>query len=539
MKSFVGGLVSRGVRDHGVLGIGFFGAVAAGAASSSALAVTLGRAATEWMGVSSPVPGAAYVGAALVVLVVRALSQWSSSLLSEKIVHDLTLDAHDRLMSHALMHHPGDGSRARPEILGEIQTVTQRLRWNVLAGGLRTLGSGAVATALATIAMVMATRVATIAIAFSVVLAIVVAVFASRNQNSLRRMGETHVEALLGLRERLEFAREARALGAIEPVKEASRALNVRAADAHTAHARLVLRHGAWLELLGAGALAAFAVTLDVDAPHDVATALAALVLLVRPAQASASGLQQMVVARREVDRLAATLLDAPPPEAPFEGPVPADGLVLVGVGARYAERHVLEGASLDVRPGEIVAVLGPSGEGKTTLLEIAVGARRCGVGAVFVEGVRVVARADARALGLGFAPQRPAFVSGTLRENVDPRGDARDEDVRAALADAALDDLLARSGLDGTLARAGAELSTGERARLALARALLLRPRYLVLDEPTASLDDALEARVMATLVGRAQAGVGVLVATHRASTAAHAHRRVRLRDGKLEDID
>jgi ABC-type transport system involved in cytochrome bd biosynthesis fused ATPase/permease subunit len=334
------------------------------------------------------------------------------------------------------------------------------------------------------------------------------------------------------------MARESRALGAHE--RHANQAIQAhdRASAAEEAHARMQATHTGMLELAAAFAMACFVLVLDGGGGASLASALAALVLLVRPSQALATSMQQLSASASEVERLAqAILADVPSPVLGSTGA--GAGLCVTGLSVRYGERAVLDAVDLVVSPGEVVALLGPSGTGKSTLLECIAGARSRDAGSITVEGRPVAPRADVRALGLAWAPQRPAFLTGTLAENVDPRGTAAEAEVLSALREACLSELVEAITLSGEVAHAGASLSTGERARLALARAVITRPRCLVLDEPTASLDDETEAAVMRSVVERARGGAAVLVATHRASTAAHADRRFRLRHGKLEAID
>ncbi len=179
--------------------------------------------------------------------------------------------------------------------------------------------------------------------------------------------------------------------------------------------------------------------------------------------------------------------------------------------------RLVLDGVSMDVRAGEIVIVRGPSGSGKTTLLAVAGGMLLPTSGEVSLRGepisrMRDTHRTDLRRSLVGFVFQDVQLIEGmTARQNVllpaIPEG--RDLHTRA-------DSLLARFGvvpLANTIAR---KLSGGERQRIALARALLLDPPILLLDEPTAHLDDALTKQLGDELLGLAKDGKAVLIASH-----------------------
>lgn len=181
--------------------------------------------------------------------------------------------------------------------------------------------------------------------------------------------------------------------------------------------------------------------------------------------------------------------------------------------------RTVLDGVSFEIARGELVVVRGPSGSGKTTLLAIVGAMLSPTSGEVFLDGeatsrLRETHRAEVRRRKVGFVFQDLQLVDGlSALDNVllprVPDG-VRAEDEARALA------LLDRFGL-GSLARGKARaLSGGERQRVALARALLADPPLLVLDEPTAHLDDARAGAIADELASLARDGRAVLVATH-----------------------
>jgi thiol reductant ABC exporter CydC subunit len=198
--------------------------------------------------------------------------------------------------------------------------------------------------------------------------------------------------------------------------------------------------------------------------------------------------------------------------------------LELRDVGFRYGENEpwVLHGASLRLRPGRAVALLGPSGTGKSTVAELAVRFRDPTEGSVLIGGVdlREAAGEEARA-AVRLSPQDAYLFTTTLRDNVAiGRAGAGDEEVAAALESVGLGGWLASlpEGLDTEVGEAGARVSGGQRQRIAAARSFLAKARFLIFDEPTAHLDPEGGAALQRRLAGLAARGAGVLVITHEA---------------------
>ena len=190
---------------------------------------------------------------------------------------------------------------------------------------------------------------------------------------------------------------------------------------------------------------------------------------------------------------------------------------------------HALRGVSLEVGPGELVALLGRSGSGKSTLLNCLLGWETPDAGEVSVPGAAVPDQAPWTTVAV--VPQRFGLLEElTLADNVAlPARLAGLPDPQAA-ALAALEALR----LGALAARMPEEVSLGEQQRTALARALVVRPAFLVADEPTGRLDEELTTHVLATLRAHCgTTGCGVLLASHDPVVIASADRVVRLHDG------
>ncbi|MER5463399.1 thiol reductant ABC exporter subunit CydD [Streptomyces sp. NPDC002668] len=223
-------------------------------------------------------------------------------------------------------------------------------------------------------------------------------------------------------------------------------------------------------------------------------------------------------------------------PRSGGKGKVPDTLLVeLDGVTVRHAGRSEasLDAVSLVVEPGETLALVGPSGVGKSTLLGVLLGFVEPAEGRVLVSGTDLASLdMDRWREQIAWVPQRPYLFAGTVAENVRlARPGADDAAVRAALRDANAFDFVAGlpQGADTLLGEDGAGLSAGQRQRLALARAFLADRPLLLLDEPTAALDGETEAGIV-DAVRRLAEGRTVLLVVHRPALLAVADRVVTL---------
>jgi ATP-binding cassette subfamily B protein len=212
----------------------------------------------------------------------------------------------------------------------------------------------------------------------------------------------------------------------------------------------------------------------------------------------------------------------------PIEGEIRFEG-----VRFGYGPSPVLDGFDLTVHPGETLALVGPTGAGKSTIAKLVTRFYDPDEGRVLIDGfdLRHVTVESLRRQ-IGVVPQEPYLFAGSVRNNISfARPDASDEDLAHAVTVLGLDDLVARlpQGLDTPVHEGGSSLSSGQRQLLALARAFVARPRVLVLDEATSSLDRASEATVDHALDVLLEGRTAIVIA-HRPATAMRADRMVRV---------
>ena len=253
------------------------------------------------------------------------------------------------------------------------------------------------------------------------------------------------------------------------------------------------------------------------------------------------SSYQESVGAAERVFQLLETPSGIADPPAPVPLPRPLRGSVaLRNVTFRYhpGAALALDGVDLEVAPGETVALVGPSGAGKTTLVSLLPRFWDPVEGAVLLDGIdaRALRLADLRG-AIGMVPQEPALFSGTIRENIAyARPDASADDVRAAATAAHAAEFIERlpQGWDTVVGERGVKLSGGQRQRIAIARALLKDPAVLVLDEATSSLDNESE-RLIEDAMERLLEGRTTIIIAHRLSTVRRANRILVLDGGRI----
>ncbi len=251
---------------------------------------------------------------------------------------------------------------------------------------------------------------------------------------------------------------------------------------------------------------------------------------------------QGVVNVRASWERLE-QLLEAVPAR-PENMPLPAPrGLLqveqLMAGAPGTGNNSILKGVAFALAPGEVLAVVGPSASGKTTLARLLVGLWPAAMGKVRLDGVDVFAW-DKAELGphVGYLPQGIELFDGSLAENIARFGEVDMAKVEAAARAVGLHEFIMAlpQGYDSPVGREGAMLSGGQRQRVGLARAIYGDPVFVVLDEPNSSLDEEGDAALARAIAGLKARGTTFVVMTHRTSVLAVADKMLILRDGQVQ---
>lgn len=268
------------------------------------------------------------------------------------------------------------------------------------------------------------------------------------------------------------------------------------------------------------------------------------LSLLFSPMESLSALLLSWTNARTGFERIL-TLLDIRPKIQEDDSPVMLSNIEgrveFRGVSFSYDGKPAIRNFNLDVKPGEVIALVGHSGCGKSTLMSLLTRFYDVEKGGIFIDGVDLRRlKFDLYRQQLGIVLQENYLFSGTVEENIRyGRPDATDEEVRLAAELANAHEFIQHipKQYQGTIGQGGVSLSGGQRQRLAIARTILKNPRILIFDEATSALDNKSEALIQASL-DTLMKGKTVFIVAHRLSTIVKADRIVMMSAGEILEI-
>lgn len=253
------------------------------------------------------------------------------------------------------------------------------------------------------------------------------------------------------------------------------------------------------------------------------------------------SNLQRAAASAQRIFEILDRVPSVPEPTKPV-APGRLEGRIeLKGVRFKYGTREVLHGIDLKIAPGEMIGLVGPSGAGKSTLVNLICRFFDVADGAILADGVDIRSfPVEAYRRNIGIVLQDPFLFYGTISENIayGKPGATRAEIIAAARAARAHEFILRLpDGYDSLVGERGQSLSGGERQRISIARALLIDPRILILDEATSSVDTETEREIQAALETLTQGRTTIAIA-HRLSTLRRADRIVVIERGQIAEI-
>jgi ATP-binding cassette subfamily C protein/ATP-binding cassette subfamily C protein EexD len=261
------------------------------------------------------------------------------------------------------------------------------------------------------------------------------------------------------------------------------------------------------------------------------------------PVEQSVGTWKHTVAARNAWQRLCELLRQRPLHVQAITLPRPIGHLTIEGVTycPPGCTEPVLRGLTLEARPGEVLAITGPSAAGKSTLARLIVGLARPQAGAIRLDGAEV-GSLDRRHFGryIGYLPQDVELFPGSVYRNIARMTSGTPSEVIEAAHLAGVHEMILRlpMGYDTEIGEQGSALSGGQRQRIALARAIYGEPVLLVLDEPNASLDTAGEDALARAIQSLKQRRSTVIVIAHRPALLNHADRIAVLNGGRLDMI-
>lgn len=361
-----------------------------------------------------------------------------------------------------------------------------------------------------------------------------------------KRAGESLIESNTYLQAKLRNAEAAQAMGMVGSLRRHWLAIHDKQhAQEATAHemSHRVQAITKFIQYLQQSLILAVGALLAMDGRISVGAMIVCNALLgnaLRPISLVVSAWRQFSDAREAHARLDKLLIEHPPqpddlPAPALRGEVTLDNLVATAPGRKTP---ILQGLSASFSAGEVIGIVGPSGAGKSTLARCLMGIWPQTEGQVLLDG-RPIGDWSREGLGpqLGYLPQDIEMFDGTIAENIGRFSDVPSEVVIAAAKSTGIHDMVLRmpKGYDTPVGEAGSLLSGGQRQRVGLARAVLGRPKLVVLDEPNANLDDAGEAALLQTVRELKAGGSTVFMVVHQQHMLAAVDRVLVLEAGRI----
>jgi thiol reductant ABC exporter CydD subunit len=518
-------------------------------ASAWLLATAIAGAVTDGLGLGGLAPALALLA---VVLLARAILGWAADVTAQRISGTVKADLRARLLERAVLLGP---RWAAEQASGELVLLATR-GLDALDGYfgryLPQLALGAVVPVVVVIVLFGIDWVAAVTVAvtvplipvFMVLIGRMSAAHRARRWAVLGRLAHRFSDVVAGLP-------TLRAYGAADAQVAILRRITDGYRTTTMATLRIAFLSAMALELLATISVALVAVGIGLRLAEGWMTLQVGLFALILAPEAYLPLRRLGAEFHASEEGLTAAarafaVIDAELPAGGGSTPVPEpiSALAIDGVSVAQPGRDILApaGASLEVRRGEVVALTGPSGCGKSTLLAVLLGLLEPTSGsvcAVGTDGLRIsVDELDASAWrgAVGWVPQVPYLFAGTVADNVrlGARGEIPDAEIGVVLRSLGMCDVAP----DLVLGERGRGLSSGQRRRVGIARALVRRTPVLLLDEPTAGLDDDAEAAVLRAVRAAADAGAAVLFVAHRPGALVGADRAVDVSWAAVETV-
>jgi len=489
------------------------------------------------------------VGLLVTVAVLGQLQGLTSTLVRTYVGERLVLDFRARLVGQvqrlSLSYHD---SRGTADSLYRIQQDAQAVQSLLVDGAVPVVSAGVTLGTMIAVTMRLDAPLALVALAVSPALFVLTRAYRPRLRKQSRQVKKLESSALAVVQESLGALRVVKAFG--QEARETARFVG-RSREGMSARLQLALLQGRYGVLLGLTTALGIAAVLLIGVGHvrsgvltlgQLLMVMGYLGQLYSPLKtiSQKAGTFQSYLASAE---RAFALLDerADVPERPHARAITraSGAVVFQGVSFAYAADHpVLHDVSFDVPPGSRVAVVGTTGAGKTTLVNLLTRFYDPTAGAILLDDVdlRDYRLADLRAQ-FAIVLQEPVLFSTSIAENIAyARPAASDRDIVAAARAAGAHDFIARlpRGYETPVGERGMQLSGGERQRVALARAFLKDAPLLILDEPTSSVDVKTETAILEAM-DRLMRGRTAFLITHRMSALRTCDARLHLERGRL----